>query len=253
MLPKTAGPQAGRGTEPPCPDAEPGQVFVRGADVHQLPVQNGGKVGSVDDQVSHPEVAVHQDRGRRGRPAGGQPAKHPFEGGGGVAHDIESLAPLDELVLAGEAGILHPAYVGPVDGGERLRALAQQTGAARRPASTVELTLDAPDDGLAADLIADQKGIAQCGRRIVGDQDAGDRCAGGRGGSLRAGFEFHAGVHVVGWAGAQDQRPALPRRDGVERPCGSACATGECAQVLDRDAGAQGLVEHPGQARRQLR
>ena len=43
------------------------------------------------------------------RPVGGQPAKHPLEGGGGVVHGVEPLAPLDELVLAVEAGILDPA------------------------------------------------------------------------------------------------------------------------------------------------
>ena len=77
------------------------------------------------------------------------------------------------------------------------------------PVGVVELTLDAPDDGLALDLVADQKRIAQCGKRIVGDQDVGDRCAGRRGGGLGAGLELHAGVHVVGRPGAQDQRPAL--------------------------------------------
>ena len=102
--------------------------------------------------------------------------------------------------------------VGAVDGGQRLRALAQQPRAARLSITGVELTLDAPHDGLALDLIADQKRIAQCGRRIVGDQDVRDGCAGRRGGGLGAGFEFHAGVDVVGRPGAQDQRPALPRR-----------------------------------------
>ena len=98
-----------------------------------------------------------------------------------------------------------------MDGGQRLRALPQQPRAARLPAGGVELTLDAPDDGLALDLVADQKRIAQCGKRIVGDQNVGHGCAGRRGGGLGAGFELHAGVHVVGRPGAQDQRPAAAR------------------------------------------
>ena len=131
----------------------------------------------------------------------------------------------------GQAGNVR---VGPVDGGQRLRALPQQPRTGRLPASSVELTLDAPDDGLAFDLIADQKRIAQCGRRIVGDQDVGDRCAGNGGGRLGAGLQLHAGMHVVGWPDAQDQRSAPFAGDGVECPRGAAGATGQCAQVDDR-------------------
>ncbi len=113
--------------------------------------------------------------------------------------------------------------------------------------ATVELALDAPDDGLALDLLADQKRIAQCGNRIVGDQDLGDRRAGRRGRGLGAGFELHAGVHVVGRTGAQDQRAALLARDGVERPRGAASATGQRAQILDRDVGAERRLQDPRQ------
>ena len=103
----------------------------------------------------------------------------------------------------------------------------------RLPVSGVELTLDTPDDGLALDLIADEKRIAQCGRRIVGDQYVRYGCAGRRGGGLGPGFEFHAGVDVVGRPGAQDQRPAPAARDRVEGPGSAAGPAGECAEVLD--------------------
>ena len=43
------------------------------ADVHQLPVQHGRQSGSVDDEVAHPEVAVHQHAAATAR-AGGRPA-----------------------------------------------------------------------------------------------------------------------------------------------------------------------------------
>ena len=89
-------------------------------DVHQLPVQHGGKVGSVDDQVSHPEIAVHQNRRRLLGPMGGQPAKTPLESGCGVAHGVEPLAPLDELVLVRQP---RRVRVGAVDCGQRLGAL----------------------------------------------------------------------------------------------------------------------------------
>ena len=73
------------------------------------------------------------------------------------------------------------------------------------PARIVELPLDAADDGLALDLVADQEWIAQSANRVVGDQDMGDRRAGSSGGGLSAGLELHAGVHVVRRAGAQDE------------------------------------------------
>lgn len=246
---EAAGAQAGRGAESPGPDAEPRQVFVRLADVHKFPIQHGGKVGSVDDEVAHPEVAVHQHRRRRVGPVCGQPAKPPFEGGGGVAHVVEAPAPFVELVLVCQA---RAVWVGAVNGGRRLRALPQQSGAAGVPVTGVEPALDAPHDGLALDLIADKKRITQCRRRIVGDQDVGDRSAGGRGGGLGPGLEFHAGMHVVGWTGAQDQRAALRAGHRLERPGGSAGAAGQRAQVLDRRVGADGRREHGGEFGRQL-
>ena len=151
---------------------------------------------------------------------------------------------MHERILGGQTG---DARVGAVDGRQRLRALPQQPGAGRLPARGVELTLDAPDDGLARDLVADQKRIAQCGRRIVGDEDVGDRCAGGSGGGLGACLQLHAGVHVVGRAGAQDQRPASIAGDGVERPRGPAGAPGQRAQVFNRDIGAEDRRQHARQ------
>src|SRR6476659_1887581 len=87
--------------------------------------------------------------GRRRWPVGGQPAERPLEGGGGVAHLVEAIAPLGQLFGLGEAD---PVRVGPVDGGERLGALPQQAVAAR----VVEGAMDAPDDCLATDRVADQ-------------------------------------------------------------------------------------------------
>ena len=109
--------------EPPGPDAEPGQVLVDLAGVHQFPVQDGGQPGAVDDQVAHPEVAVHQNPRRRRRPVGGQPAKRPLEGRRGIAHLVEAVAPLAELIGLCQADALG---VGAVDGGKRLGALPKQ-------------------------------------------------------------------------------------------------------------------------------
>lgn len=47
-------------TEAPRPDTEPGEVLVDLPDVRELPVEDRGEPGVVDDQVAHPEVAVHQ-------------------------------------------------------------------------------------------------------------------------------------------------------------------------------------------------
>src|SRR5262245_53217645 len=46
--------------EAPGPDAEPRKVLVYLAEMHQFPIQHGRQSGLVDDQVSHPEIAVHQ-------------------------------------------------------------------------------------------------------------------------------------------------------------------------------------------------
>ena len=191
--------------EAPGPDAEPGQVLVDLADVDQLPVQHGRQPGFVDDQVAHPEVAVHQHLRRRRRPVCGEPAERPLECRCGVAHLVESVAPLGELVGRGQAD---PVRVGAVDRGQRLRALLQQSLAA----GVVECALDPPDDRLAADGVADQERIAQCGRGIVGRQDVRDRCARGGRALLDRGLQLHARMHVVGRAGAQDQRPATSSR-----------------------------------------
>src|SRR5262249_31004562 len=88
-----------------------------------------------------------------GGPWAGQPAEGPVEGGGGVANLVEAIAPLGKLFGLGEAD---PVRVGPVDGGERLGALPQQAVAAR----VVEGAMDAPDDCLATDRVADQVWIA---------------------------------------------------------------------------------------------
>ncbi len=64
------------------------------ADVHEFPVQHGGQTGFVDDQVAHPEIAVHQPWRRRRGPVRVQPAKRPLECGRGVAHLVEPVAPL---------------------------------------------------------------------------------------------------------------------------------------------------------------
>ena len=48
--------------EAPGPDAEPGEVLVRLAEMHQFPVEHGRQTGFVHDQVSHPEIPVHQSR-----------------------------------------------------------------------------------------------------------------------------------------------------------------------------------------------
>ena len=115
--------------EPPGPYAEPRQVLVDLADVDQLPVQHGGEAGSVDDQVAHPEVAVHQPRWCRRRPVGREPPKRPLECRCGIAHFVESVAPLGQLLGLLEAD---PVGVGAVDGGQRLRTLFEQPARAPR-------------------------------------------------------------------------------------------------------------------------
>ena len=132
---------------------------------------------------------------------GGQPAKPPFENGGGITHGVEALAPGRELVIAGQAGVVS---VGPVDGGQCLRALSQQPRAARFT-TFLELAFDAPHDRFALDLTADQKWVAECRRRIRGEQDRRDRCPGGRRGRLDPGFQFHTGVYVIGRPDTQNE------------------------------------------------
>ena len=118
-----------RCAEPPGADAEPGQVLVDLADVDEFPVQHGGQTGLVDDQVAHPEIAVHEPRRGRRWPVGGQPPKRPLERRRGVAHLVEPVAPLGQLLGLCQAD---PVRVGAVDGGQRLGALPQQPVAARR-------------------------------------------------------------------------------------------------------------------------
>jgi hypothetical protein len=88
---------------------------------------------------------------------------------------------VDELILVGQTGDMR---VGPVDSGQRLRALPEQCGSARVPVGAVEPALDAPDYGFALDFVADEKRIAQWANRIIGDQDVGDRRSGRGGGGL---------------------------------------------------------------------
>ncbi len=97
----------------------------------------------------------------------------------------------------------------------------------------VERAVDAPDDRLAADHVADQVRIAQRGRRIVGGEDVGDGCSCGRGALLHACLQLHARVHIVGWSCAQDQRLAAVLTDGVEGPRGAARPAGQGGEVLD--------------------
>ena len=190
--------------EAPGPDAEPGQVLVHLADVHQLPVQHGREPGFVDDQVAHPEVAVHQPRGDGGgRFAASQRNAH---------SNVAVVSPISSSrsrhSVSWSASVRPDAVrIGAVDGGQRLRALLQQPFAA----GVVESAVDPPDDRLAADRLADQIRIAQCRRGIVGGQDVGDGCTRGGRALLDAGLQLHARVHVVGRAGAQDQRLPLRR------------------------------------------
>lgn len=150
---------------------------------------------------------------------GGQPSKGPLECRCGVAHVVQALVPLAELVLLGESGRIG---TGAVDRGQRRGALGQQVS----PAVVVELSLDATHDGLPGDLVADQKRVTKGSNRIRRDQNVGHRRSGGRGSTLDGGLESHTRMHVVGRAGAQDQRPAGRSRDRLERPRGAAGAAG---------------------------
>ena len=203
MLPSPPAARVRRGAEPPGPDAEPRQVLVDLADVHQFPVEHGGQIGAVDDQVAHPEVAVHQAGWRRRGSMCGQPAERPLESGGGVGHIVELLSPLAELVLLDEAG---SARLRPVDRGQRLRTLNQQLSAAL----VVESALNATHDRLTGDLVADQERIAQCGRGIGCHQDVGHRRAGSCGGGLDGGLSSMPAWMSSGAPGAGSARGAAP-------------------------------------------
>ena len=102
-----------------------------------------GQAGLVDDQVAHPEIAVHQPRRRRRRPVRGQPAERPLECRRGVAHLVESVAPLGQLVGAG-SGRSRPGR----RGGWRPAPARTAAAAGRRPASSrarwIRLTIVSP-------------------------------------------------------------------------------------------------------------
>ena len=164
------------------------------------------------------------------RPVGGQPSKRPLERRRGVAHLVEPVAPLGQLLRLRQAD---PVRVGAVDGGQRLRALPQQPVASGIPVSTVEGSIYPSDDRLARDGIADEVRIAQRRRRIVGREDVRDGCPCGRRTLLDACLQLHARMHVVGWSGAQDQRLPTVVTDRVERPRGAAGPAGQGVEVLD--------------------
>ena len=157
--------------------------------------------GPVDDQVAHPEIAVHQPRRRRRWPVGGQPPKRPLECRCGVAHLVEAGAPLRELVGRRPG---RSVRIGAVDRGQRLRALPQQPA---RPASSGRAGCAARSSRRRSrrrsgtDCPAPQ---ANSAARMCG---TGAPAAAAR---LDAGLQFHARVHVVGRAGAQDQRACAP-------------------------------------------
>ena len=193
--------------EPPRPDAEPGQVLVASPMCTSSQSSTAARPESVDDQVAHPEVAVHQHATVTAA-AGWRSSQRNAHSNVAVVSPISSSRARHsrELVRRG----VRPARPGR-RGGSR-PAPARTAAAAARAARVVEGALDPPHDRLARDLVADQERIAQCGRRIVGDEDMRDRCARRGRGCWAAGLEFHARVHVVGRAGAQDQRPTCRRR-----------------------------------------
>jgi hypothetical protein len=169
-----------------------------------FPVEHRGEAGrfgvlrtDVDDQVAHPEVAVHEHEiGGRGT-VEVQPAKRPLECRSGVTHVVEPVAPGAGLVLLGDVG---GADVGTVDRGKRSRALVQQPGAG----VGVECPQDSTRNGLACDEAADQERCTECVGGLVGGDHLGYRRAGHGREALRAGFEQHARVDLVGRSGAQD-------------------------------------------------
>ena len=194
----------------------------------------------VDDEIAHPEIAVHQRGSCRRRTVGVEPPERPLERRRGVAHRVEFGAPRRQLVLARQ---IRPSRIGAVNGGKCGRALCHQ----RRAARVVEVALDAADDRLAGDLGADQVRVSQWFKGIRCGQDLRHRRAllGGQG--LCPGLEFHAGMHFVGRAGAQDQPPDLVAGARGERPGGAAGAAGQPAQVLDL------RIEYPAQHRGSIR
>ncbi len=117
-----------RGAEPPGPDAEPGQVLVDLADVHQLPVQHGGQAGR---------------RRRSGCPSGSRRAPAAAATAAGRlaasqrnAHsNVAVVSPISSSRSRHSASWsvcveADPVRVGAVDRGQRLRALPQQPVAA---------------------------------------------------------------------------------------------------------------------------
>ena len=156
---------------------------------------------------------------------------------GGVAHLVEPVAPLGELIGVRQSD---PVRIGAMNGGQCLSTLLQQPCAA----GLIESAVNAPDDRLTADCLTDQIRIAQRRRGIVRCQDVGDRCSGGGRALLDVGLEFHAGVHIVGRAGAQDQRSTILPGHRVERPRGPTGPAGQDVQVLDGDVVAQYWAQH---------
>ena len=185
--------------EAPGPDAEPGQVLVDLADVHQFPVQHRGQPGFVDDQVAHPEIAVHQSRRRRRRPVS-RPASETPTRMWPWCRPCRRAVAATRSAGRRRSGPPRPGRRGGWRPAPVRTAAAAVRGRRRRGARWILLTIVSPSMALQIRYGLPSAAVELSAARMCGTgaPAAAARCC-------DRGLQLHAGVHVVGRAGAQDQ------------------------------------------------
>src|SRR5216684_5492890 len=79
VLARSEAPDRPAAAEPPGADTQPAEIHHRIAKLGQFPIEHAADAIFIDDQIAHPEVAVHDALARLPRQMIGEPAKGEFE------------------------------------------------------------------------------------------------------------------------------------------------------------------------------
>ena len=163
--------------------ADPGQVLVRIAQVHEFPVEDGRDVAALLQEVAGAVVAVHDGHARRHRVVALEPTDAPLGqrvGPHRPAFD-QAFVELDVAlrgVLGGDAvGERGDRLVLPAHAVQR-RQRVDEVGAQAAAVAFVQRRLAGRHpghDGIARDLLAEHEGRAQDGRVVAAPEGARQR------------------------------------------------------------------------------
>ncbi|MEZ5230807.1 MAG: hypothetical protein R2710_30285, partial [Acidimicrobiales bacterium] len=172
--------------EPPCPGAQPSEVFKWVTEVSKFPVEHGRQPVRADHQVPEPEVAMHEHHSRWRRPVLLEPAEREFEGRRDQRQLVDGLSPLREFV-----DVLEMGEVGASElvGRDRVESAEGGAGVGGEPSSSLcvlVVALDPAGDRFAVHGSTDEpaRSDATVGMALVRGDDFGNR-------HLRLGRDSH--------------------------------------------------------------